>query len=80
MPCCIDRMRFSPRFTIRREKALAAFSSFFFIWDRDLYVAPTPILKRNHEKAGSGFFLMKKARKPVFKGFAFLSRAATHSR
>ncbi len=30
MPCCIDRMRFSLRFTIRKKKATIAFFFFSF--------------------------------------------------
>ena len=42
MPCCIDRMRFSPRFSIRRKKKFTFlfFFSFFFYFAWDLYVAP----------------------------------------
>ena len=32
MPCCIDRMRFSLRFTIRRDKASNAFSFLFLFF------------------------------------------------
>ena len=39
MPCCIDRMRFSPRFTIRKEKATALLFFFFFFFQ-----VPGPVI------------------------------------
>ena len=38
MPCCIDRMRFSPRFSIRKLKSLIAFYFSFFCQVWDLFV------------------------------------------
>ena len=48
MPCCIDRMRFSSRFTIRKEKQsfLLFFSFFYFFQVLDLYVAPILCAKK----------------------------------
>ena len=40
MPCCIDRMRFSPRFSIRKKNSfLLFFFLFFFCQVRDLFVS-----------------------------------------
>ena len=56
MPCCIDRMRFSPRFSIRkREKKdffLSLLSSFFFllpswgpVWSRRRCAGAGPVVR-----------------------------------
>ena len=39
MPCCIDRMRFSPRFSIWRKKHSLFFSFLFFCQVEDLYAS-----------------------------------------
>ena len=39
MPCCIDRMRFSPRLAIRKNNFLLFFQFLFFCTIQDLFVS-----------------------------------------
>ena len=52
MPCCIDRMRFSPRFSIRRKKDYSFFLLFFF-----LFFAGTCSSPNRTAPSGMGFWL-----------------------
>ena len=56
MPCCIDRMRFSPRFTIRKEKLSLAFSFLFFFLFSLRTVRATSAAAYGIVNPTSGFF------------------------
>ena len=48
MPCCIERMRFSPRLAIRKNNKLLFFHFIFFCRTRDLFVSGFVRVARHH--------------------------------